>query len=145
MVLSVLSAASSSGVDPKTNSVGGNNVTASMLPRVLCSADDAHPHHAILFFFVALLMGCATLQALSRVAPWMPYTCVLLVEGMLLAAVDYQLSSFKEGCGMGILSKSIAMWRGIDPHLLLFAFLPALLFGDAMALNIHLQEKCLGG
>jgi NhaP-type Na+/H+ or K+/H+ antiporter len=34
------------------------------------------------------------------------------------------------------------MWREIDPHLLLYAFLPALLFGDAMSLNMHLEMKC---
>ena len=107
-----------------------------------CSAADAHPHHAILFFFVALLMGCSTLQILSRKAPWMPYTCVILVEGMLLAALDYYTTLHFGSCGMGILSKSIAMWKDIDPHLLLYAFLPALLFGDAMGLNIHLEEKC---
>jgi NhaP-type Na+/H+ or K+/H+ antiporter len=72
----------------------------------------------------------------------MPYTCVILVEGMILAVVDYYMTLHYNECGMGILSKSIAMWKGIDPHLLLYAFLPALLFGDAMALNIHLQEKC---
>jgi NhaP-type Na+/H+ or K+/H+ antiporter len=33
------------------------------------------------------------------------------------------------------------MWEGIDPHLLLAAFLPALLFGDAMAMDTHLEMK----
>ena len=28
-------------------------------------------------------------------------------------------------------------WLNIDPHVLLFSFLPLLLFGDAMTLNVH--------
>ena len=36
------------------------------------------------------------------------------------------------------------MWLHIDPHVLLFAFLPLLLFGDAMSLNTHhFQQKFL--
>ena len=35
------------------------------------------------------------------------------------------------------------MWLTIDPHLLLYAFLPALLFGDTMGLNIHVSSKSL--
>ena len=40
------------------------------------------------------------------------------------------------------LAVSIAMWLHIDPHVLLFSFLPLLLFGDAMTLNVHhLRQK----
>ena len=39
---------------------------------------------------------------------------------------------------LGALSKSLRAWGRIDPHLLLYAFLPILLFGDAMSVNTHL-------
>ena len=37
---------------------------------------------------------------------------------------------------------STDLWADIDGHLLLFAFLPALLFGDAMTLNVHTFKQC---
>ena len=46
-------------------------------------------------------------------------------------------------CGLGDLSKSIDMWLHISPHLLLFAFLPALVFGDSMGLNYHVVKKMI--
>ena len=36
---------------------------------------------------------------------------------------------------MGYLGESIQQWLDIDSHLLLYIFLPALLFGDALGLN----------
>lgn len=43
---------------------------------------------------------------------------------------------------MGDLGSSIALWVAIDPHLLLTIFLPALIFADAMKVNIHLFRVC---
>jgi NhaP-type Na+/H+ or K+/H+ antiporter len=36
-----------------------------------------------------------------------------------------------------VLKQSEKMWNGMEPELLLFMFLPALLFGEAMSLNFH--------
>jgi NhaP-type Na+/H+ or K+/H+ antiporter len=44
--------------------------------------------------------------------------------------------------GLGVLSDSIESWDHIDPHLLMFAFLPPLLFGDSMGLNYHHVKRC---
>jgi NhaP-type Na+/H+ or K+/H+ antiporter len=123
-----------------------------------------HAHHALIFMFVALVMGCATEWFLCRYAHWMPYTVAVLLEGGILAIVNAKTGSVHWLCqhgqkevahvmttvealtptvhgGLGTLSASMAMWSKIDPHLLLFAFLPALLFGDAMGLNVHLSKK----
>ena len=59
--------------------------------------------------------------------PVSPYdTVTLLIAGVLIGLVH-------EGSdhGLGSLSVSINMWTHIDPHVLLFTFLPALLFGGA--------------
>jgi len=87
--------------------------------------------------FGAIVLGAFTQHQLARHLPWLPYTVVLLVEGILISFID-------EGSNHGLerISVSIAMWENIDPHLLLFAFLPALLFGDAMSLNTHMFSKC---
>lgn len=124
-----------------------------------------HSHHALIFLFVALAMGCFTEWFLCRYAHWMPYTVAILIEGVILAVINAKTGSVHWQCshgqhevdgvntvvealtpsvhgGLGVLSTSMAMWSHIDPHLLLFAFLPALLFGDAMGLNLHLSKKC---
>jgi NhaP-type Na+/H+ or K+/H+ antiporter len=124
-----------------------------------------HSHHALIFMFVALVMGCFTEWFLCRYAHWMPYTVAILIEGVILAVINAKTGSVHWLCshgqhevssvmttvealtpsvhgGLGVLSTSMAMWSHIDPHLLLYAFLPALLFGDAMGLNLHLSKKC---
>eukprot|EP00971_Amphidinium_carterae_P211212 4190859-Amphidinium_carterae.1 len=49
-----------------------------------------HEHHstghlAILFLFTTLAMGVATSFVLERYLPWLPFTCVLFVEGLAIA------------------------------------------------------------
>ena len=102
------------------------------------SAD--HPHESTLFLFGALALGCATLYALSRASGpfrFLSYEPVLLVEGILLSVLDRQ-----SGHGLGALSRSLASWQAIDAHMILYGFLPALLFGDAMHLNTHTFTRC---
>ena len=100
-------------------------------------------YKAIMFPFVAIVIGTATEYFLDRNAPWVPYTVAVMVEGMLLDwlasygrvgedAVGVEDSSFQV---------SLDMWANIDGHLLLYAFLPALLFGDAMGLSVHMFER----
>jgi NhaP-type Na+/H+ or K+/H+ antiporter len=98
----------------------------------------SHPHEALCFLFVALVIGVATQHFISRKAEWLPYSCALLTEGLVLAWVHAGTSG-----GMGSLSRSIDTWQAIDAHLILYAFLPALLFGDSMTLNTHILSKCL--
>ena len=84
----------------------------------------------ICFMFVGLFIGAVITYVLSRAAPNLPYTVVVFVFGILLGlGVEY--SDF------GVLGESVDMWSLISPHLLLYIFLPALVFGDAMNLNIH--------
>ena len=42
-----------------------------------------------------------------------------------------------------ILQSSIAVWDNINPSLILFIFLPALIFGEAMSLNFHRLKEAL--
>lgn len=91
--------------------------------------------------FVGLSLGAVTQYILSQRFPSVPFTAVMLIEGILIAFI-FELAKKHRG-GLGELSASITMWSEIDPHLLLFAFVPALLFGDAMALDTHIFFKCL--
>jgi NhaP-type Na+/H+ or K+/H+ antiporter len=76
---------------------------------------------------------------MSRFCPSVPYTVVLLIEGFTIGYI-HELSEH----GLGDLSVSLEMWSSIDPHLLLFAFLPPLLFSDSMGLNWYVWKRCLG-
>lgn len=101
--------------------------------------EHVHSFMSLLFLFLALVLGAFTLHILTLYAPSLPYTAVLLVEGMILGGVHEMTNH-----GMGKLSVSINMWINIHPHLLLFTFLPALLFGDCMCINWHTFKRCLG-
>ena len=65
-----------------------------------------------------------------------PYTVTLLICGIIIGLAHEATDK-----GLGRLSESIDQWLAIDPHLLLFAFLPALLFGDAISMEFASIRK----
>jgi len=70
------------------------------------------------------------MQVLSHLNDPVPYTVVIFILGAIcsaLADVDKE----------DVLSESIYQWINIDAELLLFVFLPPLVFGEAMSLNWH--------
>mmetsp|Transcript_6728 Transcript_6728/g.14764 ORF Transcript_6728/g.14764 Transcript_6728/m.14764 type:complete len:857 (+) Transcript_6728:153-2723(+) len=86
---------------------------------------------AIVFLFVALFIGAFVTYMLSRYAPKMPYTVVVFAVG---AGLSYLFQFLPDE---NVLKESVGMWNNMEPELLLFMFLPALLFGEAMSLNFH--------
>jgi NhaP-type Na+/H+ or K+/H+ antiporter len=99
---------------------------------------EVAPYEVLIFMFVATTLGALTSYVLSRYAPTIPFTAVMLVEGIILSILhDYS------GHGLGTLSASIEMWVQIQPRLLLYCFLPALVFPDAMKLNFFMAKRCL--
>ncbi len=113
------------------------------------STDDSahHPtaHFAILWGFLSLFIGILIQYCITRFAPVVPYTAALFVVFTVLGGV-HEVVSKANGttaeADASVLSTSIEMWVNMDPHLLLFVFLPALLFGDSMGLNWHLVKRC---
>jgi NhaP-type Na+/H+ or K+/H+ antiporter/carbonic anhydrase len=132
------------------------SVSKSQLDKLRDATMPNHQHdnsyEALMFPFVAMVMGTATEHVLDRHAPWIPYTVTILLEGWLvdvLANFDraniFRDSDDEHGFVIYIypesdstMQRSIDMWANIDGHLLLYAFLPALLFGEAMTLNVHM-------
>jgi len=97
-----------------------------------------HPHETLVFLFGAIVLGTAMIHLTSH--PWLqglPTTVVIFVLGIILALIAE--SGFWDESGM--LIRSYNSWVAIDPHLLLFAFLPPLLMGDAMAIDTHVAKK----
>eukprot|EP00928_Gymnodinium_smaydae_P001242 TRINITY_DN1046_c1_g1_i1.p1 TRINITY_DN1046_c1_g1~~TRINITY_DN1046_c1_g1_i1.p1 ORF type:complete len:1178 (+),score=298.97 TRINITY_DN1046_c1_g1_i1:235-3768(+) len=96
-----------------------------------------HQHDGLLFMFNALVVGCAIMH-LTSCFPMVQTTVLLFVLGMVF-------SLFFEGLGLknstGVFGESYSMWMNIDPHMLLFALLPALLAGDAMTIDTFVAQR----
>lgn len=96
-----------------------------------------HAHYVLLFLFFSLFLGLTTMHFISRHFHGCPFTVAIFIEGVVLGV----LHEVTDGA-LGQLSLSLDMWLEIDPHLLLYAFLPALLFGDSMGMSWHDFKRC---
>lgn len=85
----------------------------------------------ILFVIAALFLG-SLLKALMRDSK-LPYTVVLLLVGIAAAAME-RAGWF----GSGTVSILFEQVGSIDPHLILFLFLPTLIFESAYSMEPHL-------
>jgi len=96
-------------------------------------ADD--PHYTdyereiiLLFMFGGMAIGVFITHLLSRSPVKLPYTVVMFFVGVALASLyrnEY----------MGHLGQALDDWSKLDPELMLYLFLPVLIFGDAMTLK----------
>ena len=117
---------------------------------------EVHAHRALLFPFLAILCGALTSHFSSRIPHQhakgsaltkmvlrpllrLPFTALLGLQGVALGAI-YNMGSSVQDSSFG---HSIKLWINIDPHLVLFGFLPALLFGDAMNMNVLTFRRTL--
>eukprot|EP00753_Platysulcus_tardus_P007775 PLAT15481.1.p1 GENE.PLAT15481.1~~PLAT15481.1.p1 ORF type:complete len:1352 (-),score=644.53 PLAT15481.1:882-4937(-) len=99
------------------------------------TAEDVDPTGGGLFLFVSLFLG-VLLKELTRKVP-LPYTVLVMLAGVLLGALSpfAYLSSNTQA--------SQNAWASIDPHILLFIFLPALLFESAFSTDWHVFRRSL--
>lgn len=105
---------------------------------------DGHQHDAMLFLFTVFVLG--TLITHVTTLPFfhgLQQTVVLFVAGVLFSLVQEGLkvggSPLHEQ--LGVYGRSYNMWMDIDPHLILFTMLPALLTGDAMTLDTSVARR----
>eukprot|EP01031_Cornospumella_fuschlensis_P035805 gene35805-43429_t len=105
-------------------------------------SNDLESTDVLLFLFFGLGIGILVTQILSHWEDTVPYTVVIFVIGVIFSATDGHKNTF---------GKSVDQWVNINADLLLFAFLPPLIFGEAMYLNWHhvkgafLQSAILAG
>lgn len=88
---------------------------------------------SILYLFFALAIGGTLTFALTRNVKWLDYTVFLFLAGVATSLV---VSALPDSYGYEPLKDSILQWTHIDPKLILFAFLPTMLFGEAQTLNL---------
>lgn len=109
-------------------------------------AEEGHGSDMSPLFFVimALLIGAATRQFLRK-SP-LPYTVTLLIIGLGFGAATRLgwLDTWAIGSlhiNVQFLSKAVE-WAGhIDPHVILYVFLPTLIFEAAFAMDVHTFRK----
>lgn len=90
----------------------------------------------LLFIIIALLLGTLTRHLLKKSI--IPYTVLLLIIGLILGSfvrIDFLPESFET------IIHSIK-WAGkIEPHLIMFVFLPTLIFEAAFGMDWHTFRK----
>jgi len=99
--------------------------------------DEAHQHDALIFLFNALVIGAAVMHFNSYFHV-LQQTVMLFLLGMCVSFIAEGLEVKGE---VGVFGQSYDMWMQIDPHLLLFTLLPALLAGDAMTIDTSVARR----
>eukprot|EP00249_Psilotum_nudum_P020794 c27850_g1_i1 orf=499-4035(-) len=105
-------------------------------PVGLETDEASRPELAILFLGFSLVLGMLCRHMLRGTK--LPYTVALLVLGIFLGVLEYKTTH-----GLGSLGESIRLWSRINPSLILFVFLPALLFESSFAMEVHQLKRCL--
>ena len=84
----------------------------------------------ILFLMSGLATGALVTYLISRYMKEVQYTVVLFLVGIIYAVCV-------RGESDNTFVNSVKIWSSINPHLILFIFLPPLLFGDSLSMNFH--------
>lgn len=90
----------------------------------------------LVFFVVAIILGILLRRLLKNTA--IPYSVALLVLGILIGSVlDYEVQT----PFLHELKSSFLLASQLDANLIMFIFLPALVFESAFSLEVHLFKR----
>lgn len=99
---------------------------------LVAASSDERPKAVIpiLFVFIGMAICALFMHVMSRHHIAIPYTVMVFLCGIALAGVAkaHHMNSF---------GHSITEWTRINAELILYIFLPPLIFGEAMNLNWH--------
>jgi NhaP-type Na+/H+ or K+/H+ antiporter len=122
-----------------------------LIEKVAVEEGNVQPpeeHHTdtapLLFIILAILIGVSTRHFLKK-TPF-PFTVLLLVTGIGLGILN-RLGYFSHialgfiDLNLSPIGNSIGFAANIDPHLLLFIFLPILIFEASYAMDLHTFKK----
>lgn len=93
----------------------------------------------LVFLLTSLIIG-VTVRTLLKRTP-IPYSVALLVVGLFLGFAQRK-HIFAMG-GLEMFGNSFRMVSELDPHLILFLFIPALIFESAFNMEVHLFKRTL--
>jgi NhaP-type Na+/H+ or K+/H+ antiporter len=104
-----------------------------------------HAHHGpdtsmLFFIIVAVFIGVSTRHLLKKLP--IPFTALLLIIGIVLGSFS-RLGYFETwgSWDVSFIKDSLYNAAHIDPHLLLYIFLPILIFEAAFAMDFHTFKK----
>lgn len=125
---------------------GGHQATENHKSESLHEGSDSHePNIAPLFFIIfAIFIGAATRHFVKK-SPF-PFTVLLLIIGLVLGAINRlgyftDISILNTNFSLTAISSSIDFAAHIDPHMLLFIFLPILIFEASYAMDLHTFKR----
>lgn len=111
-------------------------IHAKAVETVQQSSHEGNNTSPLLFIALAIIVGAATRHFLKKTP--LPYTVLLLIFGILFGVIA-RVWSFS---GIGGEFAAAVKWAGhINPHLILFVFLPTLIFEAAFNIDIHTFKK----
>ena len=108
---------------------------------------ETHGRHgldALFFIILALIIGAATRHFLKK-SP-LPFTVMLLLFGLGLGTLarlhyfDFWDFGFLK-LDVSLMNDSMIWAANLNPHLLLYVFLPILIFEAAFAMDVHVFKK----
>jgi NhaP-type Na+/H+ or K+/H+ antiporter len=101
----------------------------------------------MLFFLVMLLIGCIARLGLEYINNALgikiPSSVMLLTIGMLIGFLTWEGIVTSEGEPKEMLTLSLVMWTWMDPRVILFLFLPALIFESSMSTDYYIFRQQL--
>lgn len=133
--------------EPGAEAAVGEGEVGAALPNGEMESEGAEHHEGddkkavILLLFFVLLLGVVNQFLLERFFPFVPYTAAMFMEGLFIAIVQ----AIKRANGRIVwpqFDSAVGLWANADPHMILFIFLPPLVFGEAMSLNVSLVKAC---
>lgn len=144
LLAGTVSAAGTAGAQQNSSSTSGVESSGSSSQHGSAAAGHGEGHHhdyeTLVFLFCGVTFGTAVL--LITMHPKLhnlQFTVVMFVLGAFFSFLA-ETQVAKES---GMLIRSFHTWNNMDPHLILFVFLPALLFGDAMSIDTHVAKRCM--
>ena len=122
-------------------------------PLILASSGSHEYLYGLFFLIVALVIGAATRHFLQRIP--LPFTVLLLLIGLAMGALNRAYGphgghsegehvAHVEGLWgkfVDTLSGAITWGGNLDGHLILYVFLPILIFEAGFALDVHTFKK----
>lgn len=103
--------------------------------HAFAETDDLHDEQedepeVLLLLVFGVFVGLLVYQLISIYEEVIPYTVIVFILGVIIGAIQ---SVYSEGT----FGNSIESWTRINAELILYIFLPPLLFGEVMNLNWH--------
>jgi NhaP-type Na+/H+ or K+/H+ antiporter len=124
-------------------------------PVITLASSGSHEYlYGLFFLIVALVIGAATRHFLQKVP--LPFTVLLLLIGLAMGALNraygphgghaHQSDHTQQAEGLydkfiDTLSGAITWGGNLDGHLILYVFLPILIFEAGFALDVHTFKK----